>query len=97
MLKRIGNLVGGFIASEDGVRKQAILPVAWVGAVMMAAAVVLSMPEKAHASVCWARWGCENHSTYWCKGICDQECPSEITGWTCTRYGSAPKWRCKCW
>ena len=45
MLKQVGSIVRGLIASEDGVRKQAILPVAWVGAVMMAAAVVL-MPEK---------------------------------------------------
>lgn len=96
MLKQIRS-VGGFIASEDGLRKRAILPVAWVAAVMMAGAVVLSMPEKAHADVCWASWDCDRQAAYWCQGRCKSECREQISGWDCARYASAPRWRCKCW
>ena len=93
MLKQVGSIVRGLIASEDGVRKQAILPVAWVGAVMMAAAVVL-MPEKAQADTCWAAWHCNNHHSYWCKDSCAESCTGS-SGWACLRYGSGP-YRCKC-
>ena len=81
------------LASEDAVSKQAILPVAWVAAVLMAAAVVL-MPEKAQAETCWAAWHCNNHHPYWCKEECRVSC-SDTSGWACVRYGSGP-YRCKC-
>ena len=57
------------LASEDAVSKQAILPVAWVGAVLMAGAVVLSMPDKAHADTCWLD-PCGGKHPYFCKEIC---------------------------
>ncbi len=95
-LKQVRSFLVGFIASEEGVKKQALLPVAWVGAVLMAAAVVLSMPEKAHASVCWGAWHCDSESAYFCKGNCQNVCPSQNSGWDCVRYGSGP-YRCKCW
>ncbi len=76
------------------VKKQAILPVAWVGAVLMATAVVLSMPDKAQANTCWLNWGCNNAHPYWCKSICqgNDACGD---GWACAKYGSAG-YRCKC-
>ena len=46
------------LASEDTGAKGSMLPVAWVGAVMMAAAAVLGMPEKAHAGSCWTNVSC---------------------------------------
>ena len=95
MLKYVGGILRQFVTSEDGVSQQAILPVAWVGAVLMAAAVVLGMPDKAHADVCWADWGCDNYHAYWCQGECaDTSCTGG--GWACVRYGSGP-YRCKCW
>ncbi len=96
MLRRIRSVVGGFIANEDGVRKQAILPVAWVAAVLMAGAVVLSMPEDAQADTCWGAWGCNSHHAYWCKDDCDAS-PCDGGGWACVRLGSSPYYRCKCW
>ena len=83
-----------FVASEEGVRKQAILPVAWVGAVLMAGAVLLSMPTKADASTCWAAW-CPNTSpSVNCPQSCQSSC-GQIYG-TCTSYGSSGQKRCKC-
>ena len=83
------------LASEDTGAKRSMLPVAWVGAVMMAAAVVLGMPAKAHAGVCWADWGCDTKPAYFCKGQCNCWCEG-TTAWACVRYGSGP-YRCKCW
>ena len=40
MFRQISSFLVGFVASEEGVKKQAILPVAWVGAVLMAGALV---------------------------------------------------------
>ncbi len=93
MLKKFRDLVGGFVASEDAVRKQAILPLAWVGAVMMAAAVVVSMPEKAHADYCWAAW-CYNTSPSICTSSCNTSCYSWSSG--CVPYGSSGLKRCRC-
>ncbi len=97
MLKRFRNLVGGFIASEDGVRQQAILPVAWVGAVMMAGAVVLNMPDKAQASTyCWAG-GCPNTSpAVNCNYECQNSSSCEQNWGTCLYYGSSGLKRCRC-
>ena len=94
MLMQIFRFLVGFIASEEGVKKQAILPVAWVGAVLMATAVVLSMPDKAQANTCWLNWGCNNAHPYWCKSIFqgNDACGD---GWACAKYGSAGC-RCKC-
>ena len=83
------------LASEDTGAKRSMLPVAWVGAVMMAAAVVLGMPEKAHAQTCWLDWGCDTKPAYFCQGRCQSECGS-FSAWGCVRYGSGP-YRCKCW
>ena len=89
MLKHVRSVLGGFIANEDGIKKQAILPVAWVGAVMMAAAVVVSMPDKAHADYCWAAWGCCN-----CVSSCAEQCYASYSG--CHLYGSSGLYRCRC-
>lgn len=82
--------------SEEGVKTQAILPVAWVAAVLMVGAVVLNMPDKAQASTyCWAAW-CPNTSpavnwNYECKRSCAPK------NWgTCLNYGSSGKKRCRC-
>ncbi len=86
----------GFIASEEGVKKQAILPVAWVSAVLMAGAVVLNMPDKAQASTyCWAAW-CPNTSpAINCNDVCEDS--SCATAWgTCLNYGSSGMKRCRC-
>ena len=97
MFIKMRTFLVGFIASEEGVRKQTILPVAWVAAVMMAAAIVLSMPDKAHADVCWADWGCDSEPAYFCDGNCEDKCGEDYnSGWDCVRYGSGP-YRCKCW
>ena len=94
MLMQVYRFLVGFIASEEGVKKQAILPVAWVAAVMMAGAVVLSMPDKAQANTCWLNWGCDSADAYWCQPICggNDACGD---GWACAKYGSAG-YRCKC-
>ena len=98
MLRRMRSFLGSFIASEEGVKKQAILPVAWVGAVLMAGAVVLSMPDKAQAGTyCWASW-CPNTSpavncNYVCKN--SSSCPQKNWG-TCLNYGSSGQKRCRC-
>ena len=63
MLMQTFRFLVGFIASEQGVKKQAILPVAWVAAVMMAGAVVLSLPEKAQADTCWLGTCAGQHPT----------------------------------
>ena len=96
MLKQVFRFLVGFIASEDGVRKQAILPVAWVGAVLMAAAVVLSMPEKAHADYCWTAWDCDLDTTpkIDCDDWCEDECYTYSSG--CVPYGSSGRYRCRC-
>ena len=96
MLKQIRSMLGGFIASEDGVRKQAMLPVAWVAAVMMAAAFVLSMPERAHADYCWSsQWDCYNVSPSPCPSTCAKDCRTYSSG--CHLYGSSGLYRCRCW
>ena len=97
MFMKMRTFLVGFIASEEGVRKQTILPVAWVAAVMMAAAIVLSMPDKAHADVCYAAWNCDSREAYFCQGECEDDCDEYNSGWACVRYGSSPKYRCKCW
>ena len=98
LFMRIRTFLVGFIASEEGVQKQAILPVAWVAAVMMAAAVVWSMPDKADAShVCWGKWHCDQEAAYFCQSDCYDGCGEDYrNGWACVRYGSGP-YRCKCW
>ncbi len=93
MLKQVRSLLGGFIASEDVGRKQAILPVAWVGAVMMAAAVVLSMPAKADA-YCWVAVDCYNVSPSPCPYVCGKYCKVYSSG--CVQYGSSGTYRCRC-
>ena len=85
------------LASEDTGAKRSMLPVAWVGAVMMAAAAVLGMPEKAHADVCYAEWDCDSKPAYFCQGSCQRDCREQNSGWDCVRYGSSPRYRCKCW
>ena len=93
MLRRMRSFLG-VIASEDGLQKQSILPVAWVGAVLMAAAVVLSMPEKAHA-VCYAGWDCEDlASTSYCPTTCQATCGTSYDA--CVQYGSTGRYRCRC-
>ena len=84
------------LASEDAVSKQAILPVAWVAAVLMAAAVVLNMPDKAQASTyCWAAW-CPNTSpAINCNDACEDSCAPKNWG-TCLNYGSSRFKRCRC-
>ena len=96
MLMQVFRFLVAFIASEEGVKKQAILPVAWVGAVMMTAAVVLSMPDKAQASTyCWAAW-CPNTSpAINCNTACQAVCSPKNWG-TCLNYGSSGMKRCRC-
>ena len=96
MLRRARSFLGGFIANENGVKKQAILPVAWVAAVMMAAAVVLSMPEKAQAGSCWTTIGCAGQNASYCQSVCTGSGGCGGSGWACLRYGSGP-YRCKCY
>ena len=84
------------LASEDAVSKQAILPVAWVAAAMMAATVVLSMPDKAEAGTCWTAWGCNTQPAYWCSQFCNSDNSPCGDGWACVRWGSSPYYRCKC-
>ena len=96
MLHQGIRVLRSFLTSEEGVRKQAILPVAWVGAVLMAGAVVLSMPDKAQASsYCWAAW-CPNTSpSVNCNNVCQSS--SCNTAWgTCVNYGSSGLKRCRC-
>ena len=97
MLKQIRSMLGGFIASEDGVRKQAILPVAWVAAVLMAGAVVLSIPEKAHAGSCWTSIGCAGQNAYYCQSVCSGSGGCGGTGWSCTPFPGTLVKRCKCY
>ena len=96
MLHQVIRVLRSFLTSEEGVRKQAILPVAWVGAVLMAGAVVLSMPDKAQASTyCWAAW-CPNTSpSVNCNYECRRSCPQKHWG-TCLNYGSSGMKRCRC-
>ena len=96
MLMQVYRFLVGFIASEEGVKKQAILPVAWVAAVMMAAAVVLSMPEKAHAGYCWTAWDCDLDTTpaIDCGWWCGNKCYTYSSG--CVPYGSSGRYRCRC-
>lgn len=82
------------LASEDTVAKRSILPVAWVGAVLMAAAVVLSMPDKAQADTCWGAWGCANQHPYFCQSDCQNSWCGD--GWACVQIGSSGYSRCKC-
>ena len=84
------------LASEDAVSKRSILPVAWVGAVMMAATIVLSMPQKAHADYCWSVWDCDLDTTpkIDCDWWCDHECDTCSSG--CVKYGSSGRYRCRC-
>ena len=84
------------LASEDAVSKRSILPVAWVGAVMMAAAIVLSMPEKAHADYCWTAWDCDLDTTpkIDCGWWCEEKCYTYSSG--CVKYGSSGRYRCRC-
>ena len=93
---QIRTFLVGFIASEEGVQTQAILPVAWVAAVLMVGAVVLNMPDKAQASTyCWAAW-CPNTSpAINCNDECKRDCPGKNWG-TCLNYGSSGKKRCRC-
>ena len=93
MLKQVRSFLVSFIASEEGVKKQAILPVAWVGAVMMAAAVVLSMPAKADA-YCWVDVDCHNVSPSPCPSECGDKCYTYSSG--CHLYGSSGTYRCRC-
>ena len=93
MLKQMGRAVGGILASEDGVQKKAILPVAWVAAVMMAGAFVLSMPAKAHA-YCWVDVDCYNVSPSPCPYVCGEDCYTYSSG--CVQYGSSGTYRCRC-
>ena len=96
MLHQVIRILRSFLTSEEGVKKQAILPVAWVGAVLMAGAVVLSMPDKAQASTyCWADW-CPNTSpSVNCNTSCQNNCPTKPWG-TCLNYGSSEMKRCRC-
>ena len=96
MLHQGIRVLRSFLTSEEGVTKQAILPVAWVGAVLMAGAVVLSMPDKAQASTyCWAG-GCPNTSpSVNCNIACQNSCPQQPWG-TCLNYGSSGLKRCRC-
>ena len=96
MFMKIRAFLVGFIASEEGVQKQAILPVAWVAAVLMAGAVVLNMPDKAQASTyCWAAW-CPNTSpAVNCNTACQSNCFPKNWG-TCLNYGSSGQKRCRC-
>ena len=95
LFMRIRTFLVGFIASEEGVQKQAILPVAWVGAVLMAGAVVLSMPDRAQASTCWAGWCPNTTPAINCNNACQQS--SCNTQWgTCLYYGSSGMKRCRC-
>ncbi len=96
MLHQVIRVLRSFLTSEEGVRKQAILPVAWVGAVLMAGAVVLSIPDTAQASTyCWAAW-CPNTSpSINCNTVCANSCPQKPWG-TCLNYGSSGKKRCRC-
>ena len=84
------------LASEDAVSKRSILPVAWVAAAMMAAAVVLNMPDKAQASTyCWASWGPNTSPAINCNSACLSS--SCATAWgTCLYYGSSRFKRCRC-
>ncbi len=86
----------GFIASEEGVKTQAILPVAWVAAVMMVGAVVLNMPDKAQASTyCWADWCPDTTPAVNCNDACKDSCNPKNWG-TCLNYGSSGMKRCRC-
>ena len=84
------------LASEDTGAKRSMLPVAWVGAVLMAAAVVLGMPEEAHADYCWSAWDCNLDTTpkIDCDWWCDYECDTYSAG--CVKYGSSGRYRCRC-
>ena len=93
MLKYVGGILRQFVTSEDGVSQQAILPVAWVAAVMMAAAVVVSMPEKAQAGTCWTG-NCAGQHAYYCKDICDDVCSA--TAWSCKTYPGTLQKKCFC-
>ena len=94
MFRQISSFLVGFVASEEGVKKQAILPVAWVGAVLMAGAVVLGMPEKAHADTCWLD-PCGGKHPYFCKDICFRGC-EEATAWWCRPFPGTLERRCFC-
>ncbi len=95
MFMQIRTFLVGFIASEEGLKKQAILPVAWVGAVLMAAAVVLNMPDKAQASTyCWAAWCPDTSPAVNCNNACEDSC--DIAWGTCLYYGSSGQKRCRC-
>ena len=97
MLMQVFRFLVAFIASEEGVKKQAILPLAWVGAVMMTAAVVLSMPDKAQASTyCWAAW-CPNTSpAVNCNYVCQNSTSCTQNWGTCLNYGSSGLKQCRC-
>ena len=97
MLKQVRSLLGGFVASEDGVRKQAILPVAWVGAVMMTAAAVLSMPQAAQAGSCWTSVNCAGQNAYYCQSVCTGSGGCGGTGWSCSDFPGTCEKRCKCY
>ena len=96
MLRQIRSVLGGFITNEEGVREQSMLPVAWVGGVMMIAAVVLSMPEKAHAGICWTSTACQNQHPYYCQSVCAGS-PCHASGWSCTPFPGTLQYRCKCY
>ena len=96
MFMKIRTFLVGFIASEEGVRKQGILPVAWVAAVIMAAAVVFSMPEKAHAGSCWTTTSCGGQSAYFCQSVCQNGFNCNGSAWACRPYPGTLQYRCYC-
>ena len=83
------------LASEDTGAKGSMLPVAWVGAVMMAAAVVLGMPAKAHAETCWLG-SCAGKHPYYCKQECQKYCCG-TTAWVCRPFPGTLERRCYCY
>ena len=83
------------LASEDTGAKGSMLPVAWVGAVMMAAAAVLGMPEKAHAGSCWTNVSCGGKHPYYCKDKCGSAVCNG-SGWAFRPFPGTLEYRCWC-